>query len=645
MDDRHQRAIVLGRLRRLPQQLDRARDRRERVADLVRDAGRELADRREPLGAPRVQLEPAQLGEVLEVDHAADHLIVDVAQRRHRHADRDARRRTPAPEGPRGALALASASSTDSPGITVSIGVTVSPLRDVRDQEIGRVINFQDLTELRRLELQSRRAERLATVGQLAAGVAHEIRNPLASISGSIELLKQSPQASEDDRALMTIVHREIQRLNMLIGDLLDYANPRPSQPVEFDLGVLVEETLQVARADQAFAQIELAADVVQPLRIPADPAKLRQVLWNLVRNAADAALVGGKHVRVAVKATAKAATIAVADDGPGIEQEALGRIFDPFFTTKKRGTGLGLATSHAVVAEHGGRIDVTTEVGKGTTMLVTLPRPVVSVDQEAPVAWVRAVPHLCAGPRRRRARDGVHGVPQVARRRPVGQRDRRVPRAEPGRAARRGDRERRRTARGHERVLVVRQARARRQEAARPRRRRAVRRVRVARVRHPRRRARRDLAVSRPQASDPDLAEAGSRKPEARRRASGSPRRTPLPLARPRTGEVAAPVRLQARRQLARGAHVVEHGDRVVDAADREQRHCARVLQRRDVGPERAGFVDQRERGVGVTARGKRGARAVVEPDRALRGGEPRTISKSTRACASAASSSPAAT
>ena len=104
-------------------------------------------------------------------------------------------------------------------------------LRDGHDEVIGRVVNFQDLTELKRLEQHARRAERLATIGHLAAGIAHEIRNPLASISGSIELLRQSPQGSEDDRALMAIVNREIQRLNVLIGDLLDYTNPRPKQP------------------------------------------------------------------------------------------------------------------------------------------------------------------------------------------------------------------------------------------------------------------------------------------------------------------------------------------------------------------------------------------------------------------------------
>jgi two-component system sensor histidine kinase PilS (NtrC family) len=254
----------------------------------------------------------------------------------------------------------------------LTIGVTVSPLRDVKDEVIGRVINFQDLTELRRLEQASRHADRLVTVGQLAAGIAHEIRNPLASISGSIELLKSGPQASEEDQALMAIVHREVQRLNVLIGDLLDYANPRPRQAIDFDLGALVEETLHVARGDQAFAAVEVTADVDKPLRLHADPAKLRQVVWNLLRNAAQA---GGHHVRITARDDAGGATITVTDDGAGIPPERVARIFDPFFTTKSKGTGLGLATCHAVVVEHGGRIDVESTVGKGTKMVVRLPR------------------------------------------------------------------------------------------------------------------------------------------------------------------------------------------------------------------------------------------------------------------------------
>jgi two-component system, NtrC family, sensor histidine kinase PilS len=246
------------------------------------------------------------------------------------------------------------------------------------------VVHFQDLSNLRRMEAHVRRAERLATVGQLAAGIAHEIRNPLASISGSIELLRQAPQVSEDDRSLMTIVTREIERLNALITDLLDYANPRPLQPSVFDLAILLQETMQMAQQDRG--EVELTLEVNHPLQISADASKLRQVLWNLVHNARDAARERGRHVTVRAHAHPQIAgwiEIIVADDGPGMAPELQRRIFDPFFTTKRKGTGLGLATCHIIVADHRGRIDVESTVGTGTLIHVILPSTPAAADAE----------------------------------------------------------------------------------------------------------------------------------------------------------------------------------------------------------------------------------------------------------------------
>jgi two-component system sensor histidine kinase PilS (NtrC family) len=274
----------------------------------------------------------------------------------------------------RAELTVPAPAANGRPARELVLGVTVSPLRDSRDQQIGRIINFQDLSDLRRLEQDARRAERLASLGQLAAGIAHEIRNPLASISGSLELLRNSPQASDDDRTLTAIVHREIARLDGLIGELLAYANPRPRQVVDFDLAVVIDEVAQMARGDQANAAVELAVDIARPLAMHADPSQLRQVIWNLVRNACEAAATRGGHVRVEATADARETTVSVTDDGAGIAPEHVARMFEPFFTTRAKGTGLGLATCHAIVAEHGGRIDVETEVGKGTKMTVTLP-------------------------------------------------------------------------------------------------------------------------------------------------------------------------------------------------------------------------------------------------------------------------------
>jgi two-component system sensor histidine kinase PilS (NtrC family) len=260
-------------------------------------------------------------------------------------------------------------------GRRLVLGISVSPLVDGSDAVVGRVINFQDLTDLRRMERDVRRAERMATVGQLAAGIAHEIRNPLASISGSIELLGQGPRASDDDRALMAIVTREIDRLNGLISELLDYANPRPRQVVDFDLAVLLDETVRVFQQDKSFSEVAIAWASPGPVPVAADPAKLRQVMWNLLRNAAEAATGGGRHVELTVTADDAAALVEFGDDGVGIPAAALPRIFDPFFTTKRAGTGLGLATCQSVVVEHGGTIEVTSEVGRGTRVLVRLPR------------------------------------------------------------------------------------------------------------------------------------------------------------------------------------------------------------------------------------------------------------------------------
>jgi two-component system sensor histidine kinase PilS (NtrC family) len=258
------------------------------------------------------------------------------------------------------------------------LGISVSPLRDLHDEVIGRVVNFQDLTELRTLEETMRRAERLATVGQLAAGIAHEIRNPLASISGSVELLGRGPTASDDDKALMAIVVREIERLDRLIRELLEYANPRPRTLVEVDVVAVLTEVIQVMRQDRSQGEVALVAELpATPVTISADPGQLRQVLWNLCRNAAEAAATSGEGGTVTVRARADAigVSIEIEDDGPGIAPELVGRIFDPFFTTKKRGTGLGLATSHAIVTEHGGTLDVRSQPGRGTRLVVRLPR------------------------------------------------------------------------------------------------------------------------------------------------------------------------------------------------------------------------------------------------------------------------------
>ena len=256
------------------------------------------------------------------------------------------------------------------------LGVSVSALTNHRDEPVGHIVNFSDLTDLRRMEAQVQAAERLAAIGQMAAGVAHEIRNPLASISGSIELLVRTPQLDPESGALMEIVLREVDRLNGLITELLEYARPRERVLTPFDLSVLIEETLRVFAQDRTYAHVGTsfapAADAA-PIEVQADPAQIRQVVWNLLRNAADAMPQGGE-IEVTLGRTADFAEFVVEDGGKGMTPEEQERLFEPFFSTKTRGTGLGLATVHRIVSEHGGHILVDSTTGRGTRMTIRLP-------------------------------------------------------------------------------------------------------------------------------------------------------------------------------------------------------------------------------------------------------------------------------
>ena len=266
----------------------------------------------------------------------------------------------------------------------LSLGVSIVPLQDHRKRVVGRIVNFQDLTQLRHLEEQMLRAQRLAVVGQLAAGVAHEIRNPLASISGSIELLRGGPDLDDDSGALMDIVVREVDRLNTLITELLDYARPRESLRTSFALGEVIEETIRVFANDRRVPEVRVKFHSSQeenadagPQLVFADPAQVRQVVWNLLRNASEAMAQGGEiHVELhdVVADGESWAELVVSDQGVGIAEDQLERVFDPFFTTKSEGTGLGLATVHRIVTEHGGTITVSSELGLCTVFTVRLP-------------------------------------------------------------------------------------------------------------------------------------------------------------------------------------------------------------------------------------------------------------------------------
>jgi two-component system sensor histidine kinase PilS (NtrC family) len=260
-------------------------------------------------------------------------------------------------------------------GQRLRIGYSSFPLSGPGGRVIGSAVIFQDLTQLRTMEDAVQRTERLADLGRVAAGLAHELRNPLASMSGSIELLRARVPAGEDDRRLMDIVLREAERLNALVSEFLQFARPPPLRRQPADLATILEETLDVFRQDPSAAGVALEQDL-GPAPADCDPAQLRQVVWNLLLNAAQA-LAGdrrGGRIRVSCRAEGEEAVLVVEDDGPGIAPSDRERLFLPFHTTKERGTGLGLATVHRIVDGHGGRVLVESRAGAGARFTVRLP-------------------------------------------------------------------------------------------------------------------------------------------------------------------------------------------------------------------------------------------------------------------------------
>ncbi len=289
------------------------------------------------------------------------------------------------PEPASGVLSRVELTFADREGRQRHLGLSASMLRGVDGDVQGAVLIFQDLTHVARMEEQLRRSERLSAVGRLAAGLAHEIRNPLASLAGAVELLSADlPEADPTSRRLSEIVRRETARLNRLVGDFLAYAKPAPIAGESVKLSSLIDDVVALAeQGELGDARIRVATD--PDLVVVGSCDALRQVLWNLLRNAAEASDPGGE-VSVRARALDDGAEIRVEDQGCGIDPGSLERIFEPFFTTKSRGSGLGLATVHRIVESHGGRLSVHSEPGRGTTVVVTLPVP--PVDAVKSDSW-----------------------------------------------------------------------------------------------------------------------------------------------------------------------------------------------------------------------------------------------------------------
>lgn len=280
-------------------------------------------------------------------------------------------------------------------GRSIPVGVGLSPLRDADGTVLGLIAIFQDLTEKRRIEERLRQADRLAAVGHLAASIAHEIRNPLAAISGSIQVLKEELELSGRDHKLLEIVLREADRLKLITGQFLEFVRPKAARPRECELGSVLGETVTLLeKCSERHPETKIIFEgPPRPTRVLADPDQLRQVFWNICLNALQAMPKGGT-LTIATRVTSEGAEersplhpgthapqpfpphqveISFSDTGGGVPDEALPRIFDPFYTTKAQGTGLGLSIAKKLVEGLGGVLEVENRTGKGMIFRILL--------------------------------------------------------------------------------------------------------------------------------------------------------------------------------------------------------------------------------------------------------------------------------
>ena len=265
-------------------------------------------------------------------------------------------------------------------GEVIPVGYSWARLNTPDGCENCRVFTIQDLSQIRKMELQVRQAEKMAAIGEMAAGIAHEFRNPLAAISGSAQLLAQRIGMEPQTRKLMEIVIRECDRLEGVVAEFLLFSRPAVPQKGWCRFGQLVEETVQVLQQGPAWDhRCRLIRDFPAELGCWADASQLRQVLLNLFANGCQA-MGGSGEIRVGAgeenRGGRKQLRITIRDSGPGIAARHLPRIFDPYFTTKEQGTGLGLAIVHQIVTSHGGTVGAQNPPGGGALFTITLPLP-----------------------------------------------------------------------------------------------------------------------------------------------------------------------------------------------------------------------------------------------------------------------------
>jgi two-component system, NtrC family, sensor histidine kinase PilS len=262
-----------------------------------------------------------------------------------------------------------------SEGMRLRLGYSISPLNSEAGETTGMVITFQDLTQVRSLEETSRRQDRLAAIGRMAASIAHEIRNPLAAMRGSIQMLRSEVDSNSSQAELMEIILRESDRLNQIITDFLSYARPRSLVQARVDVGDLLHQTFALLRHSPEIAGNQIVEAEVPDERIfaNADEGQLKQVFWNLARNALQAMPQGGTLRATLATNSNNRLRIAFSDTGRGMSPDQVEHLFEPFSSTTG-GTGLGLSIVYQIIRDHGGTINVRSLEGQGTTITVELP-------------------------------------------------------------------------------------------------------------------------------------------------------------------------------------------------------------------------------------------------------------------------------
>ncbi|MFH0926368.1 MAG: ATP-binding protein [bacterium] len=262
---------------------------------------------------------------------------------------------------------------------TLFLSFTCSFLKNDLNQNTGLVISFQDLTELKRMEEQVKRTDKMAAIGELSAGMAHEIRNPLASIRGSVQFLRDELNLVDDSKKLMDIIIKESDRLNLIITEFLNFARPNPlSLQNNIDVNELLSETITLVKKSPIYNNgIRIVLNDASAIKLTGDSDQLKQVFLNLILNGLEALTKRGV-IKVTISTTElntrSYVKINFQDNGTGMTQETLKNIFDPFFTTKKNGTGLGLSVAYRIIEEHGGKIEVSSQIKQGSKFSVLIP-------------------------------------------------------------------------------------------------------------------------------------------------------------------------------------------------------------------------------------------------------------------------------